>query len=249
MIPTRPDHARSATRRIVGSCLALAFLAGCSLPAAGPEEPAGDPSRAPLGSSVPNPTRDVLLDEVQRLRSTVVSARGALGAALASDDPRAARDAGDDALALLVADAAPGTDPRPLFPVDTLDRDGDTDAPDQLTHTLSAARELGGGLGNAVVDLLRDPVAGDLGAWQRDAAGVLASVTATTREADDLVGLETAIGELPGLGTQAIAWAQLTAAAGSIEDARAYAERGVASLDVLAVSLDLLGLDDEGGDG
>ncbi len=256
MIDARPTRTRTRdlVGRGVGPWLVLALLAGCSLPAAGPEEPAGDPSRAPLGSSVPDPTRDVLIGEVQRLRATVTASRDALAAALDSDGTQGARTAADDALNVLVAERGEASEPRPLFPADTLDRDGDVDAPDQLTITLTAARDLGGQLGNAVVDLLRDPVAGDLGAWQRDAAGVLASVTATTREADDLTGLEAAISELPGLGTQAVAWAELTASAGSIEDARAYAERGVASLEVILVSLDLLGIDGEaeatdGGDG
>lgn len=216
-------------------------MTGCTLPVAGPAEETIEPSEAPLGSDVPDPARDTLLLELEQLGATVTAAADALEPAATSDDPAAARAAADRALDILVATAGDaGGDPRPLFPGDTDDRGGGTDGADQLTRTMTAARDLGGTLGNQVLDLLRDPVAGDLGSWLRDATGVLASVRSTTEQASDLEGLEAAVSELPGLGTQAIAWTELTAAATELEAARAYAERGLASLEVITVSIDRL---------
>jgi hypothetical protein len=250
----RPLPPPPRSRRWPAAVGVAVLLAGCSVADEAPAGPATDPSEAPIASATPDPARDALLVEVRRLTATVDAARDELAVALDAEGPTAARQAGRDALALLVAESGPddttGDEVRPLFPAESLGRDGLLDAPDQLSNTLTAARDVGGSLGRAVVDLLRDPVAGDLGSWERDAAGVLVGVEATTREADDLEGLEQAVTGLGGLGTQAIAWAQLTAEAASADDARAYAERGLASLDTIIVGIDLLELgEDEDEDG
>lgn len=224
----------------------VAVVAACSVADDPPPEETAPAEQAPIASSTPDPARDALDAEVERLGATVATAREALAETLDASTPARARQAATDALALLVAGADDGDDPRPLFPAESLGRDEVSDAPDQLTNTLTAARDVGGAHGNAVVDLLRDPVAGDLGAWQRDAAGVLLSIEATTQEAADLDGLEMAIAELPGLGTQAVAWVQLAAAATSLDQARAFAERGLAGLDTIVVGVDLLTRDAEG---
>jgi hypothetical protein len=248
--PVRPLPSPLRVRRwsvVVG--VAVVLGTGCSVADDAPAGPATDPSEAPIASATPDPARDALLDEVRRLTATVGAAREELAVALDAEGPTAARQAGRDTLAVLVAESGPddttADEVRPLFPAESLGRDGTLDAPDQLTNTLTAARDVGGPLGRAVVELLRDPVAGDLGSWERDAAGVLVGVEATTRDADDLEGLEQAITGLGGLGTQAIAWVQLTAEASSTEDARAYAERGLASLDTIVVGIDLLDLGED----
>jgi hypothetical protein len=252
--PTRPRASlrRGASPR-AGLLLAalVAALAGCSLPSTEAPAPENDPSEAPVASSTPDPSRQALVAEVERLRTTVAAARDELAGALDPPRPGAARAAAEAALELLVADetgaGGAGTDgaddePRPLFPSEPSDRGQPEDAADQLTLTLTRARDVGGSLGSTVVDLLRDPIAGDLGAWQRDAAGVLDSIDLTLRDATTLEEREAAVAELPGLGTRAIAWARLTAAASSAEDAERYAERGVANLDVITVTLDRLEL-------
>jgi hypothetical protein len=221
-------------------------LAGCSLPSTEAPAPETDPSEAPVASSTPDPSRQALVTEVERLRATVAAARDELAGALDPPRPGAARAAAEAALELLVAEGA-ATDvdddePRPLFPSEPSDRGLPEAAADQLTLTLTRARDVGGRLGNTVVDLLRDPIAGDLGAWQRDASGVLDSIDLTLRDATTLEEREAAVAELPGLGTRAIAWARLTATASSAEDAERYAERGVANLDVITVTLDRLEL-------
>jgi hypothetical protein len=248
--PVRPLPSPPRVRRWSAAVGVVAMLgAGCSVADEAPAGPATDPSEAPIASSTPDPARDALVVEVRRLTATVAAAREELATALDAEGPTAARQAGRDTLALLVAESGPddttGDEVRPLFPAESLGRDDLLDAPDQLTNTLTAARDVGGALGRAVVDLLRDPVAGDLGSWERDAAGVLVGVEATTREASELAGLEQAITGLGGLGTQAIAWAQLTAEASSTDDARAFAERGLASLDTIVVGIDLLDLGED----
>lgn len=241
--PPRPRTWRVA---LTGLAVATLGLAGCSLPAAEEPAPATDPTEAPIGSSTPDPARDRLVAEIERLAATVTAARDALAGAVDPGSTAAAHTAASEALDVLVAEGGatgPGSDgPRPLFPAETLDRDEADDAPDQLTNTLTRARDVGGTLGTTVIDLLRDPVAGDVGAWERDAAGVLASVDGTIADVTTLEEREAAIAELPGLGTRAVAWARSIAEATSVDDAHAYAERGVANLDVVLVTLERLDL-------
>lgn len=239
----RPPLPRGARRGalLVAALAGAASLGGCSLPTTTTPPPATDPSEAPVASSTPDPARVALVTELEDLQATITAAREAFAGAIDAT-PAAAADAAEATLELLIAevaatDADHGDGPRPLFPAETLDRDEAGDAADQLTATLTVARDVGGTLGNTVVDLLRDPIAGDLGAWQRDAAGVLASIDETVASATSLEEQELAIGELPGLGTRAIAWARLTTEAASTEDATAYAERGVANLEVIEVTL------------
>jgi hypothetical protein len=249
-----PRRARAASRAawraawraraaavVTGGAVALS---GCSLPTTEAPGTATDPTEAPVASETPDPARDALIAEIDRLRASVAAARDAFAGAVDAGGTAESRRAAESSLALLVApaDLAPDDlgdeEVRPLFPAASGDRTSPEDAADQLTATLTAARDAGGSLGNQVVDLLRDPVAGDLGAWQRDAAGVLASIDATVASATTLEEQEAAVAELPGLGTRAIAWARLTADASSPDDAHAFAERGVAHLDVILVTLD-----------
>lgn len=247
--PVRPSLRRTVASRaperralVVGALLVSATLAGCSLPSAETAGPATDPAEAPIGSSTPDPARVALVEEVERLQATITAARDELARAVDAGSPAEARTAAEAALDRLVADPGAVGDgdsegPRPLFAGETLERDEDEGAPDQLTLTLTRARDVGGTLGNTVVDLLRDPIAGDLGAWQRDAGGVLASIDETLASASTLEQLEVAVGELPGLGTRAVAWARSASDTADLEAARAYAERGVANLDVIQVTL------------
>lgn len=246
---SRPPLHRGAHRRVLvaGVLLSASSLAGCSLPSTDGPPTESDPTEAPIASSTPDPGRAALITEVERLQVTVGTARDALARAVDAEGRAAADDAAEAALDVLVAavdarGSEHGDGPRPLFPAETLDRDESEDAADQLTATLTRARDVGGTVGNTVIDLLRDPIAGDLGAWQRDAAGVLASIDATLSDASTLEELVVAVGELPGLGTRAVAWARLTADASSVDDARAYAEQGVANLEVIQITLDRLEL-------
>jgi hypothetical protein len=63
-------------------------------------------------------------------------------------------------------------------------------------------------------------------------------VRATTTAAGDLAAREQAVLELPGEGTRALAWALATADARDRDTAAAYAERGIAHLDIILLAID-----------
>ena len=50
--------------------------------------------------------------------------------------------------------------------------------------------------------------------------------------------VEVEVGELPGLGTRAVAWARLAAGDGDAQLATAFAERGAANLEVILATLE-----------
>jgi hypothetical protein len=243
MPPSRP--ARRSTRprlaAAAGGLLVLLVTAtGCAEPAL-PEAGEGEDAPQPVEAQMPEPGRDELVARLGELRTAVAAARDELAAATEVSDASAA-EGGARAVALLVdAPELDGDDAAtaPVFPSTTTERGSIEGADDLLSVTLTAARDAGGELGRATLELLRDPLAGDLGNWQQDPAGVVAAVRSTADRGGDLQALERAVLELPGEGTRALAWALLTSEASDGEAATAYAERGVAHLELV-----LLGLDD-----
>lgn len=242
MRATRPRLAAP----LVAATLGVA-LAACVEPTA-PEPPRVAPADddAPDAPAVLDPTTDALREQVSQLRETVVAARDALRAAAddRADDPQ--RDA-QAALVLLLDDpaaATAGTAPRPLFPAETMDREGPAEQEDALTSTLALAREAGGTFGRATVEALRDPIAGDLGAWERDAAGVVAAARAATQTGGSIAAavdrLTEQVLELPGDGTRALAWTLAAVDARSAVDVAVAADRAASHLGVVLVALDLL---------
>jgi hypothetical protein len=240
----RPARVRGWLRALALG-LAVVALAGCREPVAGPDGDGTVAAEEPLASVTPDPRRDALIASFGDLTASVTTARDALAEAAEATTTTAATAAANDALAALVVDAT-GTAPqtRPLFPAETVDRSTATAVEDQLTLTASIARDAGTA-GRELLHVLRDPIAGDLGAWQRDAAGVLASISEATTGATSLDDLDAAIAELPGLGTRAIAYAQLVTRASSTEAAVAFAERGAAHLEVILATLERVELEPE----
>jgi hypothetical protein len=96
-----------------------------------------------------------------------------------------------------------------------------------FTPALSAARQAGGSLGDQVVGVLRDPVAGDLGTWERDPPGMIAQAEAVADPDTPLEELDDAVLVLGGDALRALTWALLAAEADDLELAHAYGERGV----------------------
>lgn len=229
-------------RLLLPLAVGLLALVGCETTAA-PDGGSSSPAAAPaaLGSEPPDPHAAVLTSALEDLRASVGAAREALVAA-GTADGAAGEDAAELAVALLAAEdeldgATSGPDPRPLFPGPESSRARTIDYGDAFSETLSAARAAGQA-GAPVLDLLRDPVAGDLGNWQRDAGGTLDHIRDTARGADDLADAEAAIAELDGEGPKALAWSLLAADAASDEARAAFAERGVAHLDVIVAAID-----------
>jgi hypothetical protein len=245
MTARRPPRRRRRPFVALAAATAAVGTFACAEPAL-PDTPQGEGAERPVEASAPDPARDALLGQLRDLRVTIAAARDELASAMEATDAASARRTGDRAVAWLL-EGTGGEDVAPLFPSTTTER-GDLGSDDVLTRTLTAARDAGGGLGRSALELLRDPVAGDLGTWQRDPAGVVASVEATTAAAGDLAAREQAVLELPGEGTRALAWALLTASARDVDEAAAYAERGLAHLDLILLAIDDLLATHEDGD-
>ena len=147
-------------------------------------------------------------------------------------------DAGDE--------GTDATEPTPaLLPSQTLDRSESASSPDLLSATMTLAGDVGGTLGRDIAEVLRDPIAGDLGAWQRDAAGMVALAERVASSSTDLATLETAVRELEGEGTRALAWtfvAEEAVEANDLDLARGAAERALAHVQIM-----LLAVEDVGG--
>jgi hypothetical protein len=231
-----PLHRRLRHLAVVAGGLVALGTAACAEPAL-PDAPQGEGADRPVEVDAPDPARDALVAQLGELRATVAAARDELASALEPADSASARRAGDRAVAVLLEGGSQAGGTSPLFPSTTTER-GDLGSEDELTATLTAARDAGGTLGRAAVEALRDPIAGDLGTWQRDPAGVVATVRDTASSRSTLEALERAVLELPGEGTRALAWALLTADARDRDSAAAYAERGVAHLDIILATLD-----------
>jgi hypothetical protein len=246
MTPMTRPRSRPPLRwlRLVAAATLVALAVGCAEPAL-PETTDGEGAERPVETQTPDPARESLVAQLSELRIAVAATRDELVEAMEAPNVAAGRRAGDRAVARLVdapelAVRATGLDdaPPPLFPSTTTERGSIDGADDLLTGTLTAARDAGGSLGRSTLELLRDPLAGDLGTWQQDPAGVVASVRTTAGSANDLPSLEQAVFELPGEGTRALAWALLTAEPPTSADLPAYAERGVAHLDLVLAALD-----------
>jgi hypothetical protein len=215
-----------------GALLLAGGLAACAEPELAdpvPDEPAIE---APATPETPEPSSQELLAATEDLTSVLTEARDHLSAAATADGIDEARDAANGALGLLVADPDAETDTTTVFPGATSEaRGGSGEASDALTLTLSAAQEAGGAVGRRVVDALRDPLAGDLGLWQRDPAGLLAQLRQDVADAGDLAATEQAVLSIPGDGTRALAWTLLAVDADDLDDLQAYAERGATHLE------------------
>ncbi len=213
-------------------------LAACTLEEAVPtEEPSATVVPTALGSEPPDPRAAALTVALEELRTTVAAARDALEGAQTGSAADASR-----AVALLVADEplseeASAPEVPPLFPGGDGSREETIDYGDAFSRTLNEARGAGAA-GAEVVDLLRDPVAGDVGTWQRDAGGMLALVRRAATRTSDLDAAEATVAELPGEGTKALAWALLADTARSDELRAAFAERGIAHLDLVLAAID-----------
>ena len=204
--------------------------------------------------------RDALVDveEAPSLEQAHASADRALARLLAGGLPAAppASDEGSDATSEddagnddsdEAADdgaEAAGADrdgPPALLPSETVERTGSASAPDLLSAMLSLAQDVGGELGPQVSEVLRDPIAGDLGAWQRDAAGMVELARSAATSSTDVARLETAILELEGEGTRALAWTFVAREAEELSLAQAAAERALAHVQLMTLAVEDIG--------
>lgn len=178
---------------------------------------------------------------LEQVATTVERAQTELDAAAAGSQLTQTRQRADVALGVLLDDpAAAATDKRSLFPAVSAERSASGDEDDLLNSTLSLAREVGGPLGRDVVELLREPVAGDLGAWERDAEGVVAELEDLVASVTSIEEATATIAEVAGDGTRAVAWTLLATTSPDQQLAAAAAERAGGHLAVVTVALSLL---------
>jgi hypothetical protein len=227
----------SARRRVVAGLAAVLVVAGCTPTAT--DTLTGTETTAPSATAAApaeDPRRDALLAAVADLLTTVDAATSLLAEAADSGDPATA----ERAVATLTADedlaAGAERDVAPLLPGPETSRQETVDYGDAFTTTLEAARDGSGALAADVSRVLSDTIAGDLGAWQRDAAGVLDTVDQAAR-GDDVTAAEPDVLAIPGEGTRALAWALLASRADAPETVAAAAERGIAHLDLIRFAL------------
>lgn len=215
-----------------------------------PQSPTARETPVSSGGSLqgPDPHLAALTGEVNDLRATLATARDALVAARDAGDPAAARAAAERAVHALTAApalagdldedgqvAAPGV--APLFPGPTGAIPPGDSYGDVFSRVLTAARSAGP-QGSAVIDLLRNPVAGSLAAWQSDPGGVLDLVVQVADAPDVATAQERISEDLNGQATLALAWALLAVRAEQPATVRAAAERGVVHLDAALEGLE-----------
>lgn len=215
-------------------------LAGCGVPV--PELPDEAPAAAQGGEGLELTADDfagaALATQLAAIDAVVAAVAVALeDAAWAADagDVEVARGAGAAAVALLLGgDGAPG-----LLPATASDRAGDGSA-DLVTATVTLAGDVGGERARVVLELVRDPLVGDLGAWQRDAPGVIDGLRAAVEAAGaDPAALDTGLAVAAGELTRALGYALAVASAPDAALAAHAAEAAVARLEVVRVAIEL----------
>lgn len=241
------DRNRSERGALSGAAIGVAVttlvLAGCAEPDLPPDEPEQTPA-------VAEEQIDELEDDEElrallaELWETLDVARDALLTAQEASTLTEADPAVQRALAALLVDPDAGTGDAgaaavtPLLPSETVDRAGSATAPDLLSTTLSLAQALAGSLGRDTADVLRDPIAGDLGAWQHDPAGMVALAEDTAASATSIEALEPAILDLDGEGTRAIAWTFVARDADDLAVVQQAAERALTHVDLMRGAVD-----------
>jgi len=153
----------------------------------------------------------------------------------------ALRALGDEAVGLLLG-APGGGSGQGLLPAVEPDRGG-TATDDLLTALITSAGDVGGERSRLVLELIRDPLVGDLGAWQRDPVGVIALMRAIAEEHSGegtaTATLDAAVLEVPGELTRALGYALVIAGTDDIRLAAHAAERAIGHLGVVIVALEL----------
>jgi hypothetical protein len=238
-----------AHRRVIVLALVVVLIAACTEPDLAETAPSTTHSEDVLSEPALDPARDALIETLATLTDTLTAAQAELDAAATSDSAADARAAANAALELLLDDPdASAPDEPPLFPARTTEREESAEGRDLLGLTLTAARDAGGPLGRATVEVLREPLAGDLGSWERDAEGVVASAGAVVEGARDVEAVTDDVLLLPADGLRALAWTLLATGTRDAEVTRDAAARASAHLAVVLIGIGLLDTSEEAED-
>ena len=235
----RARSTATSTAIVVGAAL---LLSACGVPI--PEEvpdtsgPRGD-GAAEVDRLVPRDERtDELASALRVLTARLVEARDLLA------------DGDGAAVGVLIGEAGGGTDPGVLPAVEP-DRAG-LGSDDLVNTVVTLAGDVGGERSRIVLELVRDPMLGDLGAWQRDPVGVIALLRATaeatvtdgaavdgTPDAGLPAALDASLLEVPGELSRALGYAFVVAASDDPILTAHAAKQGSGRIGVVLVALEL----------
>lgn len=228
---TRRGRARTLAVALAATALAtLLGACGVPIPAEVPDTSAPRGADAdPVDRLVPDDERaGALVDALRTLGSGVEEARDALAA-------------GDGRAVGLLLGAPGGGDAPGVLPAIEPDRAA-LGSDDLVTAVVTLAGDVGGERSRIVLELVRDPMLGDLGAWQRDPVGVITLLRGIADAPDDADALDAALLEVPGELSRALGYAFVVAGTAGAEDpalAAHAAEQGAGRLGVVLVALDL----------
>ena len=227
--------------RLLAIGVVVILTAACTEPDLVETAPATTDSDDVLSQPALDPARDALVEALATLTDTLTAIQAELEVAATSESASESRAAASAALGLLLDDPGIRSPDEPsLFPSRTIEREEPADLDDLLSATLTAAREAGGDLGRATVEALREPVAGDLGAWERDAEGVISSAAAVVEGARDVDAVAEEVLLLPADGLRALAWTLLANETADTEVTREAAARAGAHMSVVLIGIGLL---------
>jgi len=134
---------------------------------------------------------------------------------------------------------APGGGLAPgLLPAIAPDR-AEAGSDDLITGLIALAGETGGERGRLVLELVRDPMLGDLGAWQRDPVGIITLLRSIAEAADDQAALDAELLELQGELTRALGYLLVIAATDDPDLATHATRQASGRLGVVLVALEL----------
>ncbi len=224
----------------VVACAAL-LTVGCLEPELVEEDPAAQGELPEIAEPAVVDTGP-LRDQLEAMAEVLDHADGLLASVGGADTLTDAHDAGRAVLAELVEDEIlnPGRRARalPLLPAETPDRATTPDRPALLLTALAATQEHPSDLAADLASALADVVAGDLGGWQRDAEGMIATARAVAQPAAPLDQLEPDVLTLPGEGLRAIAWTMVLVQAPDLDRAAEAADRARAHVGLMRNSLE-----------
>lgn len=246
----RPCRARS--RAPVGLVLTglLAFvLAGCGVPVPSEVPDTSAPRDEGTGSNAPvdrliasDDGSAVLIEQLRTITALVRDVEALLldAAAAAGDgDADAFRADGETAVALMLGTGGGGgSEGRGLVPAIAPDRGG-SGSDDLITTLITAAGAVGDERSRLVLELVRDPMLGDLGAWQRDPVGVITMLRTAAGAPGDVAELDLALLELPGELTRALGFALAVASTDDPALALHAARQASGRLGVVLVAIEL----------
>lgn len=245
-----PLWSRAPGRALVVGTL-TALLAGCGIPI-----PTEVPDTSAPRDGVPDggaPTdRLVAVDDGSQMLITRLAAIDVLlldiesllldVADLAAEgDIDAVRAVGEAAVARMLGTAggsAGGSEGPGLVPAIEPDRSG-AGSDDLVTALVTAAGGVGGERSRLILELVRDPMLGDLGTWQRDPVGVIAVLRSAAVTSTDAGALDAVLLQLSGELTRALGYALAVAATDDPALASHAARQAAGRIGVVLVAVEL----------